>query len=197
MVKKIVLAFDFRYALDEKGGFKPAVIKYSESYEKNLDRIKQLLSVKTIEEILKILSIFPDINFKEIEGLIGISHPAMWEHIDHLEKLNLVKKEKKKLAGERKELKIDLDQNIEIVQLAIFEYSKTLEKKEDGSKIVDSISSSNPKVLRKIGLPGKQIMTNKNIPKIIEEYRKKIENRLKASHIPKSQKNKEKTIKKE
>lgn len=186
---KIMLGFDYRCFFDEKKsrGIGPSVMEYTEGYRKNLERIRSLLSVRTIEEILKILSIKKDINFKEIEKLIGISHPAMWEHIDNLEKLNLVVKEKKKLEGERKELKINLHPDVRTIQLPVFEYKEIVERKKDGSKVMDEIVTTNPEILKRMGLPGKQIVDAENTLKIISDYIKKVENRLKASNIPKPQ----------
>jgi DNA-binding transcriptional regulator GbsR (MarR family) len=190
MENKITIVLDFRFLNDEEtfGHFKPAITKTEGFYHKEKEKIKRSLSVPTIEEILKVIYIKEELNFKEIEKIIKITHRAMWENIKRLEELRLVKKDKKKNEGERKEFKLSIYPKVEILQFPIYE-SKDEEKKKDGSKIIDSISSPNADLIKKAGLKISPIVNNKNIPKIIEEYKKKIEMRLKASNIPKRIKN--------
>lgn len=189
---KLLLAFDYRFFFDEivykneidepiKGrkALEPGIIKCSGIYEKNKDEIKKILKIPTIAEIVKVLSIGHYINFKEIEKIINITHPTMWEHIDNLEYFKIVIKEKKKNEGERREFKINLHPNIKVSHLFIYEAEEY-----NGENKGLIWTSSNLKSLKEMGLKNiKTIVDDKNVNEVINSYTKEIMEKLKSEII--------------
>lgn len=176
---RLDLIMDFRFFIDEDsiGQFKPAIFQSIGFYEKIKEKIKRTLSVPTIEETLKIINIEGEINFKDIEKIVGITHRAMWENVKRLEELKLISKEKKKKGDERKEFKLSINPNVKISQFLVYE-SRDEEKKKDGSKIVDIVSSSNPRILSKMGLKSKLVVDNETVEKIRSNYQLKLQKKL-------------------
>lgn len=184
MIKKdmLLLAFDFRFPLEKKKGLSPGVIRCSGFYENNKEKIKKILKIPTIEEIIKILSVSEDMSFKGVETILDIEHPTVWEHAKSLKDLRIIVKEKKKLEGERKEFKLNLRDNVKVSHLFVYEAEEVIEERKDGSKIINQWATSNPEDLKKLGLKNiKTIVNNDNVNSFINNYIEKAKEKLEKS----------------
>jgi DNA-binding HxlR family transcriptional regulator len=186
---KIILGLDFRHGLSDdriRWGIPPWTYKEEGDYKKDILKIKKVLSIPTKEEIIKIIFAFKSINFKNLETAMKLSHSTMWDFIEELSDVGLIKKEKIKIEGERKEYKLTIHPNVEIIQL------KTLGPAEGDTEIVslyeenwniDELKPEFEKLKQEGKVKDNTLIMNKvgekESPSIILTYKQHIENKIK------------------
>jgi len=91
-------------------------IKFKGFYARIIDQINNSLYVVSKREILQIIARRP-LNAMQLKKILGYSYPTVYKHLKNLQKLKLITLTESRSEKGKKEMKIDIHENVKFVPL--------------------------------------------------------------------------------